>query len=470
MKQLSLITDGDGDIISSSTYQRLARHRPCLLPNLEELSCPSVLPTNIPLFSLLSPTLECLELGGNQAAYDELIEPALSTITSESEKSRLSLKWLFLHGNSPANLFGSLYQFSNLLQLSIAAEVSVESFKAAGQLLNLENLAITLPASPDPPVGELGFRNLRTLYIKSPFPSLEWALQKILTLSLSSISITAVCLLPDLDPTQAGLARKKKRSTARVIRLPAYNAFAECFEILNSRWRLSLESITVDQDESLYSFDNPVPSDLFSPLLCFEKLQHLQFYSHFHPTDTGIHSLAQACPNLRKLCLLLDSPNPEDSPESVSSSPNSTFGGEVSQGNVDDIELFQSRTATTIVALWFFAELCPSLTHLQISLDITTIPPFLNSVVYAHGLAHLSVGSYYRLTNIGPTHTFELARHIYRLFPNLEIQSNDGQNSIVWDQIGYAVDAYKKVRLDENMRRLKEQHEMHSQSTNILSH
>lgn len=469
MKQLTLITDGDGDIIASSTYQRLARHRPCLLPSLEDLSCPSALPTHIPLFSLLSPALECLKLGGNQAAYDELIEPALSTITSESEKSRLSLKWLFLHGNSPMNLFSSLYQFSNLLQLSISAEVSIESFKAAGKLVNLENLAITLPAFPEPPVGELGFGNLQTLYIKSPFPSLEWVLREILTPRLSSVSITAVCLLPDLDPTQARLAKKKKRPM--VTRFPAYNAFAECFEILNSRWRLSLESITVDQDESLYPFDNHMPSDLFSRLSCFEKLRNLQFH-HFHPTDTGIHSLALACPNLRKLYLPLDCPNPSDFPGSVSTFPNTTLGDDVGQTDVDDIELFQSRTATTIVALWSFAELCPSLTHLQIGLDITTctIPPFFDSAVYSHSLIHLSVGSYYQLTNIGPTHTFEIARHIDRLFPNLEIESHHGHNSTVWDQIGYAVDAYKKVRLDENTRRLKKQREMHSQSTNFLSH
>ncbi|KAF9462253.1 hypothetical protein BDZ94DRAFT_742907 [Collybia nuda] len=211
----------------------------------------------------------------------------------------------------------------------------------------------------------------------------------------------------------------------------------------------------------------PAPQSFSAPSsLCFEKLKILEIrYENLN--DTIIHNLALACPNLQKLYLPIDSPNPSKDPQSVSPIHNAMFSEEPGPRIVDTILSSQSHTTLTIVSLWSLAECCPKLTHLQIGLDITTTPPFFNSNVHSHGLSDLAVGSYdcavdlYAISNI--------ARHILRLFPHVMIKSQDGHNSMAWEQIAHTIDIYKRIVSDENKRRLGRR-ATNDQSTNFLSH
>jgi hypothetical protein len=533
VKQLTLSATKDDNVIPPITYFLLSQRRPWVLPGLEELKCPTIHPTQNSIFFLLSPTLKHLELGGPEIMFEELIDPMLVTVVSASERSRLNLTSLILHGKPSTNFLRSILKLSNIHHISISAEIDLQSFKEMGLLPNLENLNITLPTSPALPPGEIGFTQLRTLHITSPFSSLQSVLQGVLTINMEFITITAICPVPALTPTSAskGSGQMMKKGKKSQVREKVYDSWAECFMILHSKWSSTLQSITIDQDESLHSFDNPFPSDLFSTPSCYERLSHLQFLRcRFTPYDTGIHSLALACPNLTRLHLPLGVVTPAPSPpkfeplgvfetgppicadsdplafdkplepaETLSWGEPTAYANPVLQSwlpqvgspdaailkfsvpkepatanhtehvisttsatservtwGVDDIQSSQSHTTTTIAALWSLAELCPSLSHLQIGLDVMTIPPFFDDHVHSHGLIHLSVGSHHT-TNVPSKDILKIARHIDRMFPRLEdVQVHDRYSSVLWGEVQHMMSVYKTIRMDEGMRRLKQ--------------
>ncbi|KAF9462251.1 hypothetical protein BDZ94DRAFT_1261873 [Collybia nuda] len=264
-------------------------------------------------------------------------------------------------------------------------------------------------------------------------------LKNIATTSLESIVINAI---PSLEDSLAPTPRIKKTSVKRELPPKGLNHWRKLIETINSRWLLTMRSITINQVEVPQIVNNRTPSDLFSALSPFQHLRCLKIQQcAFFPCDKGIYLLALACPNITTLHLPLECVTAYAPPATeVSNNTISTQSG-------------LSGTSMTVVALLLLCDLCPRLEDLQIGLGVTDLPPFSNTTVRSHYLARLSISSHSTIRAC-ESHILNIARHVDRLFPHLkEIVSHPLYGAEIWDRIRPIIEAYKKVRLDDAIRR-----------------
>lgn len=177
--------------------------------------------------------------------------------------------------------------------------------------------------------------------------------------------------------------------------------FTQLLQLLCRRWTSSLKTASVYQlGESFQCLLDPptLPVEIFRELLLLPAIESLEVQGWMLDSVESVFAVAKSIPNLKSLLLPLDEKNP----------------------------------GVSIPTLRRVAETCPKLESFQCRIDpLLLIPHPIGTGALSHGLRKLSVGNSSPLPD--PKGLYDIARHLYLLFPTLEeVQTFEKYNGEQW--------------------------------------
>jgi hypothetical protein len=384
--------------VHSSTYFRIAqRQSSALLPSLRHLqynlSNTSISDSHI--FFFQSPLLNSIEFINIKGFEKTIVGPFLATLPSQL-LSRIVLR----SGELSVDIFKKfIANFKQLRTLELLDGVFINDFALCEVLGTLPRLAKLVLTAVDPashPAQGLEDSNgmskdsdakyfdaLNVLQVTGSFFLIQHLLGFIDSPCLKSIEVYPVInhVRNDHEPGSEDL-------------------FTPSMTIIASKWSQTLKKLFIGSSPSGIAPNAPAISKCLTLLADLHEL--MIFYLEgwrMENMDDDVRCLVKSWPKLRTLKLPLN------------------------------------QTFISLSTLRIIAENCPELRHLQIRLDISTVPPFdPSSKSLCHNLEVLSVGGSDTVTETTLECQMEVTRHLDLNFPYLKSIQVETENE-TWEVI-----------------------------------
>ncbi|KAF8869808.1 hypothetical protein BD779DRAFT_1681686 [Infundibulicybe gibba] len=367
----------------------LSRYRPVIFPHLRNVIWTTSMSPFVML--LMSPTLRSLDITGVKDDDPGVLTTLLSVLPR-------SVTQISLRGSIPKTCMDLVSKISSLSTLILPKHdtlLSHTSLCSLGALTGLECLHININISLFF-LGDINFPALRILCISGWFDSIYKFVTTLASTQISLISISSTSWnIWDSGPTRGGreAVRGHLPGPEWCSREPP--DFQGLLKFIAARWR-RLNHLDFDLFPMTPKYPDTTSYTLLQPFHNWHSLKTISIrgFSRLPSSNQDLIDMGTSWPMVRTLVIPF-SPSPTAALDSGSKSG--------------------TRTPTTL-GLRLLAKLCPSLTTLQLSIDVQDLPALTDEPL-SHGLQTLSVGD----SPIGDP--VLVAKHLDCIFPYLKTVS-----------------------------------------------